>query len=115
MKIRAWGSAGFLSFLLRCPCERSAFFPPLVKGGQGGGWGRKPLKSGSGSRRNREVIFKRLPGRLTNFLDSEANEGDINALSGPCVPTPPDPPSQGGEMKTPRATKTRGWQRLPYP
>ncbi len=35
-KSRARGNGGFLSFLLRCPGERSVFFPPLVKGGFGG-------------------------------------------------------------------------------
>ncbi len=38
-------------------------------------------------------------GRLADFLDFEANEGDTDALSGLCVPTPPTPPSQGGERK----------------
>jgi hypothetical protein len=38
------------------------------------------------------MIFRRFLGILTDCLRSEANEDDINALSGLCVSTPPGPP-----------------------
>jgi hypothetical protein len=77
--------------------------------------GTQALEIGVSFRRNKAAIFKRLLSRVADCLDFEANEGDIDALSGLCVSTTPGPPpSQGGERMTSRATKTRGWQRLPH-
>jgi hypothetical protein len=46
------------------------------------------------------MIFGRFLGILTDCLGSEANEDDINALSGPCVSTPPWPPlHKGGKLR----------------
>jgi hypothetical protein len=54
------------------------------------------------------MIFKRLLDRLINFLVSEANEGDINALSRLCVSTPPAPPfTRGGKEDVARNKNAR--------
>jgi hypothetical protein len=46
------------------------------------------------------MIFRRFLGILTDCLGSEANEDDINALSGLCVSTPPWPPlHKGGKLR----------------
>jgi hypothetical protein len=71
-----------------------------VCGGCGGGPGRKPWNSHLFFRRNRTVIFRGFLGRLTGCLGSEASEGDIYALAGLCVSTPPLPPlHKGGKLR----------------
>jgi hypothetical protein len=65
-----------------------------------GGWGRTPWKSDGFFQQNRTVIFRRFLGILIDCLDPEASEGDINALAGLCVSTPPLPPlHKGGKLR----------------
>ncbi len=112
MKNRACGSAGFLSFLLRSPRRAERFLSPPCEGGGGGGGDASPGNRPPFFLRNKAVISRRFLAFSPIVLAPRRTRATWTRGPDCASPPPLAPPSQGGEIKTPRATKMRGWQRL---